>query len=266
MAWKMDGEHIALADGKPVWVGADNSEVPVDHGHSISKINELTGESVKRKEKLREYEEKYIKHFEGVDDPASFMEKARKAIEVAANLDSKQLIDAGEVERVKSEISKANDDRFAGFQKTTQEKMTALEKALADKDAMLNREMIGSRFKGSKFISESLIIPSDIAEAMFGRNFKIKDGKVVAVGHDGGDIYSRVKTGDPADFEEALAILVDGYPNKSAIIKGSTASGGGAQGGNGAGSGSKTITRAQFDNLGPVERQAKMKEGFTVTD
>jgi hypothetical protein len=251
MAWKMDGEHIATADGKPVWIGADNSEVPVDHGHSISKINELTRESVGRKEKIREFEEKYVKHLDGIDDPAAFVAKARKAMEIAENLDAKKLIDVGEVEKVKAQISEANDARFASFQKATNEKLSALEKMLAEKEDLLNREMIGGRFKGSKFISDSLIIPADIAEAMFGRNFKIKDGKVVAVGHDGGELYSRVKTGDPADFEEAMSILVDGYPNKAAILKGSNASGGGSQSGGRSGDGSNT---SKLMAMSPEER------------
>ncbi len=253
MPWKMDGEHIALKDGNPVWVGNDNAEIAADYGHAIGKINELTGESVSRKNKLREYEEKYVKHFEGVDDPASFLLEARKAMEIAKNLDAKKLIDAGEVEKVKGEVSKVYE-----------EKLSAAQKALQDKDAILTKEMIGGRFSRSKFISDKLAIPADLAEAAFGRNFQIKDGKVIAVGHDGREIYSREKPGEVADFDEALSILVDGYPNKAAIMKGSTASGGGAQGGGGYVPGQKTVTLDQLNAMKPKDRAEFFTKGGTI--
>jgi len=253
MPWKMDGETIAMKDGNPVWVGNDGTEIVADYGHAIGKINELTGESVSRKNKLREYEEKYVKHFEGVDDPASFLSEARKAMEIAKNLDAKKLIDAGEVEKVKGEVSKVYE-----------EKLSAAQMALQEKDAILTKEMIGGRFSRSRFIADKLAIPADLAEAAFGRNFQIKDGKVIAVGHDGREIYSREKPGEVADFDEALSILVDGYANKAAILKGSTASGGGAQGGGGYVPGQKTVTLDQLNAMKPKDRAEFFTKGGTI--
>lgn len=225
MPWKMNGESIALKDGHPVWVKEDGSEVVADYGHALGKIAELTGESVSRKNKLRELEER-LKVLEGIENPAEYLAQAKKAMETVKNLDDKKLIDAGEAEKVKAEV-----------QKVYEAKLADANKALADKDALLARTLIGGSFARSKFIIDKLAIPADIAEAAFGRHFEIKDGKVVAKGHDGQEIYSREKPGEVATFDEALAILVEGYPNKAQILKGSSATGGGAGGGGGGGGG-----------------------------
>jgi len=247
MPWKMDGDKIAMKDGNPVWVNADGSEIAADYGHALGKITELTGESVARKTKLREAEDK-LKHLEGIEDPATFLAEARKALDTVKNLDAKKLIDAGEVDKVRAEIQKVYEAKLADAQKAIQEK-----------DTVLVKEMVGGRFARSKFISDKLAIPAALAEAAFGRHFQIKDGKVVAIGHDGREIFSREKPGDMADFEEALSILVDGYPDKAAILKGSSASGGGAGGGSGGQAAPGTISRT--DSKGFLANLDKVAAG-----
>lgn len=256
MAWKMDGEAIALKDGNPIWVGNDGNEIAADYGHALGKINELTGESTSRKHKLREYEDK-LKPLDGIDNPAEFLAEARKAMDTMKNLDAKKLIDAGEVDKVKGEVQKA-----------MQAKIDEANARAEQIEATLNREMIGGRFSRSKYIADKLAIPPDLVEARFGANFKIEDGKVVALDQTGNKIFSREKPGDLADFDEAVSILVENYPHKASILKGSTASGGGAQGGNGGGSdkGGKTITRATFDQLGPADKVTFAKSGGKVVD
>lgn len=254
MPWKMNGEAIALKDGNPVWLDGDK-EIAADYGHALGKISELTRESVGRKEKLREAEEK-LKALEGIENPSEFIPQARKALETVKNLDDKKLIDAGEVEKVKAEV-----------QKVYEAKLAEATKVAAEKDALLNKTLIGGSFARSKYIAEKMAIPADLVEAAFGKNFEIKEGKVIAKGHDGREIYSREKPGDIAEFDEALSILVDGYPNKAAILKGSSASGGGSQGGNGGGSGgAKTMTRAEFEKSDPAARMKFIQDGGKVTD
>ncbi len=55
----------------------------------------------------------------------------------------------------------------------------------------LHNELIGGGFARSKFIQENVSVPADMIQAQFGKNFKIEDGKVVAVGADGQKIFSR---------------------------------------------------------------------------
>lgn len=85
-------------------------------------------------------------------------------------------------------------------------------------------------------ITDKLAIPADLAQAFFGKNFGIsEDGQIVAKDANGNEIYSRITPGQKAGFEEALESLIDAYPHKDSILKGSQASGSGSntgQGGN----------------------------------
>jgi hypothetical protein len=82
----------------------------------------------------------------------------------------------------------------------------------------------------------------------------------------GNPIFSAVKHGEHADFEEAISVMVAAYPNKEMILKGSGASGSGAAGSSGGAGGGKTMTRTQFEALDPTARAATIKGGTAVVD
>ena len=254
MPWKMNGEVIELKDGNPVWTNDDGSEVVADYGHALNKIGELNKESAGRKTKLREAEDK-LKVLDGIEDPADYLGKAKKAFETVKNLDDKQLVDAGEVEKVKAQIKE-----------TYEAKLTEATKKADEAESILKKEMIGGKFGRSKYIQDKIAVPVDMIEATFGKHFVIEEGKVVAKGHDGSTILSREKPGDMASFDEALSILVDGYSSKDAILKGSEASGGGANpGGSGGGQGGeKKISRATYDKMSQRERTDFFGAGGTI--
>jgi hypothetical protein len=176
------------------------------------EINGLTT-ALNKERDARSKLEKQVKKFDGIEDPT----EALKAIETMKNLDQKKLIDAGEVEKVKAEVTKAMQSKIDELQNTVQEK-----------DSVLTKELIGGRFARSKFIGEKMAIPHDLVEARFGQNFKIEDGQVVAYDQHGNKVYSQDRPGELADFDEALSALVNQYPYKDSILKGSDAFGGGA--------------------------------------
>jgi hypothetical protein len=103
-------------------------------------------------------------------------------------------------------------------------------------------------------------------QAKFGGAFKIEDGKVVAYDQNGSKIYSRARPGELADFDEAIESLVESYPHRDQILKGSGANGSGAGGNSGAGNGGKSISRQSFDSLDPGARAAHLKGGGTIND
>jgi hypothetical protein len=74
-----------------------------------------------------------------------------------------------------------------------------------------------------------------MVQARFGNAFKLEGDAIVAYDTTGNKIFSRLKPGDIAGFDEALDILIDAYPYRDHILKGSGASGGGAAGGAGVG-------------------------------
>ncbi|WP_289353862.1 DUF6651 domain-containing protein [Acinetobacter baumannii] len=217
----IEGKSYAVINeqGHPVYIHDDGKEVGFDAPRAISKIDEL-GTEAKNHRLAKEQAEASLKAFEGIDDPAA----AKKAIETLKNFDDKKLVDAGEVEKVKAEAIKAVEEKYAPIVKERDEYQ-----------AQLHNELIGGGFARSKYIQENLSVPADMIQAQFGKNFKIEEGKVIAYGADGQKIFSRVRPGEVADFDEALESLISGYQFKDSILKPSQASGGGFQGKGGQG-------------------------------
>lgn len=242
--------HVVLQDGKPVYIHDDGKEIAFDGAQAFAKIGQLTSENKSHRTRADELDAK-IKQFEGIEDPAA----ARKALETLKNLDDKKLVDAGEVEKIRTEAIKAVEDKYAPVIKERDELQ-----------ASLVAEKVGGSFARSQFITEKLAIPADLAQARFGEAFKVEGGQVVAYDKSGNKLYSRANPGELAGFDEAFEMLIEAYPHRDAILKSSGAFGSGAKGGNGGGSGSKSINRAAFENLSPAERMEFSKGGGSVTD
>ena len=218
MKLKLDENgNAVLQDGKPVYVHDDGKEVAFDAPGTVATITRLNSEAKGHRERA-ENAEKAVKAFEGIDDPAA----AKKALATVANLDAKTLVDAGEIEKVKAEISKAFQlqlDEVTGKAQTFEQQLYA--------------EKIGGSFSRSKFIADKLAVPADMVQATFGQNLKVEDGKVVAYDAQGQKIFSRARPGELADFDEAIETLVSQYTHRDHILKSSGANGGGAQNGGG---------------------------------
>jgi hypothetical protein len=246
MKLKMDEQgHAVLSDGKPVYIDEQGKEIAFDAPATIATISRLNGEAKGHRE-AKEAAEAKLKAFEGISDPAA----AIKALTTVKNLDDKKLVDAGEVEKVKAEAIKAVEEKYAPIV----EQAKRLE-------GELYGEKIGGSFARSKFIAEKIAVPADIVQSRFGQNFKIEDGRITAYDQSGNKLYSKANPGNPADFEEALELLIDAYPYKDHILKGTGGTGGGARPGN-TGGGGKTVTRAEFDKMSPDrQREISMEVG-----
>lgn len=238
----VDGKTYAEVNeqGLPLYVHDDGKEVAHDAAQTVATISRLNGEAKTNRERY-EKAEATLKAFEGIDDPAA----AKKAIETLKNFDDKKLVDAGEVEKIKTEAIKAVEDKYAPI---VQERDAF--------QAQLHNELIGGGFARSKYIQDNIAVPVDMIQAAFGKNFQIENGKVVAVGADGQKIYSRTRPGEIADFDEALETLVGGYQYKDSILKGSQAGGGGFQGDGGNKSGPKSLAECKTKE----EKIAYMKQ------
>lgn len=139
----------------------------------------------------------------------------------------------------------------ATLQKITTEASGVRERLSSKIDEMaaaLSAEKIAGAFARSPFIRDNLAVPGDLVQSKFGSSFKVENGAVVAHDAAGAVILSASRPGEPADFEEAIAALVDAYPDKDHILKGSGASGTGARTSAGGGK-SSTMTRAEFERL-----------------
>jgi hypothetical protein len=249
---EVEGKTYAeVADGKPVYVGDDGKEVAFDAPATATTIARITEESKGYKTRAQTAEAS-LKAFEGIEDPKA----AKDALAKVANWGDKELVEAGKVEEIKAAAIKAVEDKYAPI--------------VAERDTLqtaLHSEKIGGSFARSKFIADKIAVPADIIESRFGANFKLEDGKVVAYDHNKNPIYSKSNPGNHADFDEALEILVDAYPYKDSILKGTGGSGSGKPSGQGgAGGGAKTIARADWDKLSPADQRAKFNDGVRPVD
>jgi hypothetical protein len=203
MPWKTDDNGaLVLTDGNPTWVWTDGKETSYNPETTQKKVTELNSENSQLSLEAKKAKEA-MAAFEGLDP-----DKARKALDTVANLDAKKLVDAGEVEKLKAQLA---EDANA--------KLSEKDKRIEELSGTLNAEMIGGRFSRSKYVTEKLAIPADIAQRFFGDHFRIEDGKVVAYHPNGNPVTSREKIGEPAEFDEALEALIDAYPNKDQILK-----------------------------------------------
>tara|TARA_R110002049_G_scaffold281333_1_gene460853 strand:+ start:17381 stop:18160 length:780 start_codon:yes stop_codon:yes gene_type:complete len=232
-------QYAEVREGKPVYVGDDGKEHVYDAPAMRGSLDRLN-ESLKEERAAKDALDQQVKAFGDLDP-----EKAREALQTVRNLDDKKLIDAGEVERIRKEVS---EETAKSYQKKLDEANATAEQLQTQYAA----EKVNGAFVGSKFVKEKLVIPADMVQAAFGRHFQFKDGRITPVDQNGNPIYSDSNPGDIAPFDEALEKLVNQYPHRDSILKGSGHNGSGA-GPTGEG-GTRTVSRKQFEQLSPAEQ------------
>jgi len=248
MPFKFDAQgNIVLQEVNgqklPVFIDGAGKEAPFDGDSTVATISRLNGEAKSHRERAEGAETK-LKTFEGIADPAA----AIKALNTVKNLDEKSLVAAGERDRAVAEAVKSVEEKYA-----------PIVKKAGDLEGQLNSHLIGGGFARSKYIAEKFAAQgpagAEIAQALFGGRFKVEDGKTIGFDAQGNKLFSKTRHGELADMDEAIELMVESYPHKASLLKGSGGSGGGAQGGGGGG-GKKTYNRAQFDALNPAEKMA----------
>jgi hypothetical protein len=228
MPWKLreDGS-IEIENGNPIYVHADGKEVPFDADGALKTISKLSGEMKMTKKQVHEATEK-LSMFANITDP----EAAIAAMETVKNLDAKKLVDAGQIEVLKAEMGKTFADKEGSLRSQWTQKEQEYQRTLQTKDEAIQSILLGGKFASSEFLKKTNLIP-DIAANYFGKNFRIEGegSDVKVVGYLNGErIPSREKFGEPADFDEALAAVIDAYPHKDRIMLAGVSSGSGSQG------------------------------------
>lgn len=145
---EINGKQYAEIDtaGLPVYVHDDGKEIGFDAPLATKKITELNGEAKNHRLAKEAAEEKLAK-FAAIEDP----KKAIEALEMLSKIDQKKLLDAGQVDQVKAEITK----NFQQQLDEEKQRSQMLEKQLYD-------SMIGGSFAGSKYIADKIAIPADL--------------------------------------------------------------------------------------------------------
>lgn len=234
MKLKLDENgNAVLVDGPngtklPIYIHDDGKEAPFDAGTTVATISRLNGEAKGHRERAEAAEGK-LRAFEGIEDA----EAARKALETVANLDAGKLLTAQKVEEIKVAAQQAAREQLTAAQKQHATELQTVKDENGKLTAHLHSEIIGGAFSRSKFIADKVAIPPDLLQSKFGHQLKVENGKAVAYDANGAQIFSRVRGGELADFEEAIEIIINAYPHKDQILKGEVRDGGGAGGGGG---------------------------------
>lgn len=215
--------NAILKDGQPVYKFPDGSEKPVDVNGLYGTLTRANGEAKDRRlenEKLKEQ----LAVLEGIENPAEFVEKAKKAIETIENLEGNRLIEANKVDELKAQIAQTYEKKFADTRKQYDDMIAKSNATIEKKDLQIRQAIIQGAFDRSDFLRNKTTLASDIAFSFFGKNFRIEEQKDGTIGmkafHSNGDpIYSVENPGSDPSFEEALAILVDSHPQKERFMR-----------------------------------------------
>jgi len=226
---KLDEQgHVVVQDGKPVYVMEDGRELPHDAASTVATIGRLNGEAKAHRE-AKEAAEGKLKAFEGIEDGPA----ALAALATVKNIKDGELITAGKVQEIKDAAAKSARESVEAATRTAAEEKRVLAEQNSQLTQSLNDHVIGNSFASSKFIAEKLAIPADIAQKVFADRLKVENGKLVPMDGNGNPLFSAVRHGEHADFEEAIEVYVSQYPNKDKILKSSGGTGGGAPNGKG---------------------------------
>lgn len=229
MPWKVkeDGT-IEVQDGNPVWIyegGAENGkEAAVDFSKTLATIANTTKESIQRKEKIAELKGKLDPiEAAGITDFGDFMAKAKQAMDTVANLNDKEILDAGQVDKIKSAITEGYEKKIEAIKNDFGKKIAEGEGKLSAKDASIKRLLIKGAFDGSEFLREKTFLLPEIAYTFFGERFDVEEvnGNFMgfAKGKDGEKLMSIKNPGDIAGLDEAIELIIADYPQKDRILK-----------------------------------------------
>lgn len=203
---KTDNGNIKIGpSGNPLVRNEDGSTIEIDAIGANAKITSITAESNQRRKDLSEAKAQ-LEAFSGIEDPTAALSALQKVSTFDKDLNT-------QLDNLKNTINA-----------TWTEKETAWNDEKKSLEDSLFAETVTSKFATSDVVKQTVLTP-DIAATFFGKHFN-KDGS--ATDSAGNPIYSKTSPGEPAKFDEALSILIDTYPNKDSILKGSGANGSGS--------------------------------------
>lgn len=182
-------------------------------------------------------------------------EKAREALQALQDAEEKKLRDKGKYDEL---LKNAEEQR----KKEVAEKL----KELGERDTQI--ETLNQRLR--KFTLDDQVraaalkagvLPDDIEDVMTltAARFSLEEDRIVVMGPDGKPTDQTPDTFFGQTFKEQKPKF---YAPTGAGGSGAPAGGTGG----GGGSNKKTVTRADFDKLTPLERSAHLKDGGTITD
>lgn len=265
MSWKLkldEDKKPIINDGKIMYIDPEGKEIGLDPVGMYTKIIDLGKENQKHRHKAKEYKDK-LSLFEGIDDIEQWKKDAEAAIKTVKNFNDKEYLKADKVDKLKAEITSAYEEKIKQLGDIYANNEADLKKQIDTKADQIRRLLISKHFAMSSYFSggdkSKTILPANIAEDHFGRHFKIEEGSdglpvVRAFYSSGESVLSRQNPGDPADFDEAIGLIIDKYPGKESILRSNTSGGSGATSGTGNTSGTNQLEKIRKDWAEALEK------------
>lgn len=242
---------IVTEDNKIIYYDDEENEpkdLPLDPVGMYTKIGELGKQNKTDRDKYTTIRDKFSA-FGDIDDVSEWKSKADKALETVENFNDKDWMKADKVDKLKNEMKDSYEGQLTEKDTILQQTIEQHGGVVQQKDATIRKLMVSSQFATSPYFSgdkPKSTLPADIGESYFGKHFKVEeiegqDTPVLRAYHANGDvIHSKTNPGEPATFNEALGIIIDGYPGKDNILS-ATSGGSGGQGGKGGGGDDATL-------------------------
>lgn len=230
-----DEGRAVLKDGLPVYKYEDGSESPFDAAKTMDnykkRIENLEQEKTRHFTKSEDLK-KELKAYKGID-PKS----AQEAIETMKNLKGKELLDANGIKALKADMRESFDTELSKVHSDYKKLLDEKDTVIGVKENTIKHQAITQKFANSEFFTGEkprTIYPPEDAVRIFSHRFFV-DGEgpdIVVLGKDkeGNVMMSQKNHGDPADFDEAMARIIEEHPNKARILN--TQKGGPLAGGN----------------------------------
>ena len=213
--------------------GVEN-EIGLDAIHLYGKVPGLMAEA-KGHRLAAEEANKVINLFKEreVGDIPTFLEKGLAALETVGNLEEGKLVDAKKIEEIKLQaqenIKLKLDEKEKAYLEGTKKSNDLLKKA----NAHIYDLMVRDKIQTSTFVKAKWNGTTESAYRYWRDQIKVEPHdtldklQVVSYYVNGEKVMSQEKIGEPADLDEALALLVSKDADADSLLRGSAAEGSG---------------------------------------
>jgi hypothetical protein len=202
-----------------------NSADPNSQAPLSDEAAKLMKEVMKKKEALQaaENEKKALAErlaqFEGVDpDEYKKLVGEKKAQEL------QELERRGEFERIREQMAKQHEEEVKALREQLNSVSGETDSKLKEYETRITELTIGRAFGDSTFIKDELVgalTPAKV-RALFGAQFEVKDGQVVAYDKPAGAKDRTIlvdASGAPLSFDAAIRKIIDTDPDRDSMLK-----------------------------------------------
>lgn len=263
----VDGSNLTI-------INDDGNEHQFDWEHAVTKIRTLSDERdglrIRAENSEGERDELRSK-YSSIENP----KEALEALELKKNLDGAKLIEAGKVETIKAEAVEGYEQQIQDAKEANDLETAKLLEIIAARNGTIYKLDVKNRFKMCPFVLQKVAMDPEFAFDALGRHFvQQEDGSIIPYYDPDAEtpkrVMSRTKTGEIAEFDEAIELIIDKHPKKSAILRSGNAKGSeivGAYGRTGAGivTSREDLGPTSDEPLNPVSRlqRARAADGTT---